>query len=92
MLQPWINNKKCNYSEMFFFNLFPLVGLSRIVAVVRLVVHDQLSVDEVEGVGSGVERMRNHLTDQLGVQLWEIVDLRFEIETEMFYIFDSSSM
>ena len=59
-----------------FFGGFFLVGVVGVVAVVGLVVHDQLPVDEVEAVGPGVERMSHHLTDQLRIQLRKVVDLK----------------
>ena len=52
------------------------MGLVGVVAVVGLVVHDQLAVDEVEAVGPRVEGMSHHLPDQLGVQLGKVVDLK----------------
>ena len=65
-----------NWGGICSLEVFFLVGVVGVVAVVGLVVHDQLPVDEVEAVGPGVERMSHHLTDQLRIQLRKVVDLK----------------
>ena len=66
------------------------------VAVVGLVVHDELVVDKVETVGSGRERLVDHLLDHILVQLGKVVNVlagvfaiwhaESEIEIERFQV------
>ncbi len=60
-----------------FFSLVCVDLLVRlpVVAVVRLVVHDELAVDEVEAVGPGGEGLGHHLPHGGGLQLGKVVDV-----------------